>query len=248
MKENFKNALGHVLIDEGGYVDNPKDPGGATNKGITLAVFQRLYGASMGKKELRNITDEQVHHIYKTCYWDKCHCDDLPSGIDYVVFDQAVNSGCGHAVRWLHDAIGVPAHGNIESQTLDALGRCSPAQVVAGMCEERLGFLKRVRNGELWKTFGKGWQHRVDHVRAYGLALAAEAEPSHVEPKSVTEDTVRRGSRGNSVRKLQEALDVDADGIFGAGTEAALRAFQAEKGLDVDGIAGRNTWQALGLD
>ncbi|VFN04915.1 MAG: Putative peptidoglycan binding domain-containing protein [Candidatus Kentron sp. G] len=168
-----------------------------------------------------------------------------------MVFDQAVNSGCGHAVKWLHDTIGVPAQGNL-SQTLDALGRCSPAQVVVGMCEERLGFLKRVRNGELWKTFGKGWQHRVDHVRAYGLALAAEAEPSHVEPKPVTEDTVedtvRRGSRGNSVRRLQEALDVDADGIFGARTEAALKAFQAEKGLDVDGIAGRNTWQALGLD
>jgi len=257
MKENFENALGHVLVHEGGYVDHPKDPGGATNRGVTLETFRRFYGENMGKEDLKAITDEQLQHIYKTGYWDKCHCDDLPNGMDYVVFDQAVNSGPGRSAKWLQGAIGVPVDGGIGPQTLAAVNGCSPNRAVEDMCHERLGFMKRIKNGELWAVFGKGWQKRVDGVRAHGLALAtgsgAELPPTPPTGEdgelvpSVEYEIIRRGARGEWVTKLQEALDIDTDGMFGAGTEAALKAFQEEVGLEADGIAGRNTWQALGL-
>nr|VFK39655.1 MAG: Lysozyme family protein [Candidatus Kentron sp. SD]VFK45089.1 MAG: Lysozyme family protein [Candidatus Kentron sp. SD]VFK78267.1 MAG: Lysozyme family protein [Candidatus Kentron sp. SD] len=253
MKENFENALRRVLIHEGGYVDHPKDPGGATNRGVTLSTFQRFYGRRMGKEDLRAITDEQLRHIYKTGYWDRCRCDDLPEGVDYVVFDQAVNSGPGRSAKWLQKTIGVPEDGGVGPRTIGAASRCPPPRAVKDMCAERLGFMQRIRGGELWRAFGRGWQSRVDSVRAHGLSLAM-GEIGNPEPEtpagggaSPDYEIVRRGSRGEWVEKLQEALSVKPDGIFGAGTEAALRAFQLDAGLEVDGIAGRNTWQALGF-
>ena len=256
MQSNFADSLRAVLVHEGGYVDHPQDPGGATNKGVTLAVFQGYYGEDMGKEELKSITDEQVERIYKTGYWDKCKCDDLPGGVDYVVFDQAVNSGSGRSAKWLQTVIGVPADGGIGPQTLAAVGSKDAVDTINEMCDTRLEFMKNIRGGSMWETFGRGWQKRVDGVRAHGLQLAGGAAPAIVvdpEPDpepvapSVDYEIVRRGSRGEWVQKLQEALEVDADGIFGAGTEEALKAFQKEAGLTPDGIAGRNTYQALGL-
>ena len=256
MQTNFDSSLKHVLVHEGGYVDHPKDPGGATNKGVTLAVFQRFYGASMGKDDLRAITDEQLAHIYKTGYWDKCQCDELPEGVDYVIFDQAVNSGPGRSVKWLQAAIGVTVDGGIGPQTIAATRQAAASQVVNDMCDERLAFMKRIKHGALWETFGRGWQARVDGVRAQGLSLATGTDTSAEPPPdpedqgimpSVDYEIVRRGSRGDWVAKLQEALGIEADGIFGPGTEAALQAYQQEEGLTADGVAGRNTYQSLGL-
>ncbi len=256
MQTNFASALKHVLVHEGGYVNHPKDPGGATNKGVTLAVFQGFYGASMGTDNLRTITDEQLAHIYKTGYWDKCQCDEFPNGVDYVVFDQAVNSGPGRSAKWLQAAVGVTVDGGIGPQTIAATRQASASQVINAMCDERLAFMKRIKNGALWETFGRGWQARVDGVREQGLRLAtgaaASAEPLP-DPEdqgilpSVDYEIVRRGSRGEWVTKLQEALGLEADGIFGPGTEAALKAHQQEEGLTADGVAGRNTYQSLGL-
>jgi lysozyme family protein len=202
------------------------------------------------------MTDDQVKHIYTTDYWHKCRCDDLPDGVDYVVFDQAVNSGPGQSARWLQAAVGVPADGGIGPQTIAAARQGAPAQIINAMCDARLAFLRRLRGGTLWETFGRGWQARVDGVRAYGLRLAAGAAAATdsgaaVEDggrlPSVDYEIVRRGSRGAWVETLQEALGLTVDGIFGPGTEAALKAYQKEAGLTADGVAGRKTYQALGL-
>jgi len=258
MQQNFANALKHVLVHEGGYVDHPRDPGGATNKGVTLAVFQRHYGASMTREDLRGITEAQVEEIYKTGYWDKCRCDDLPAGVDYVVFDQAVNSGPGHSAKWLQGAAGATVDGGIGPQTLAAVGGVAADDLINRMCDARLAFLQGLKN---WGTFGRGWQRRVDGVRAYGLQLAsgAPAEPPSL-PTAATPDTAssvdydigRRGSRGDWVERLQTALveagyTLQVDGIFGAGTEAALKVYQAAEGLTPDGVAGKQTYRSLGL-
>jgi lysozyme family protein len=256
MQKNFASALQLVLVHEGGYVDHPQDPGGATNKGVTLAVFQRFYGASRTKEELRAITDAQLEHSYKTGYWDTCQCDALPDGVDYVVFDQAVNSGPGQSAKWLQAAVGVAVDGAIGPQTIAAALQRAPAQVINTMCDARLAFLQRLRNGALWQTFGRGWQARVDGVRAAGQQLATGASasaapvPVAADPSlmpSVEYEIVRRGSRGAWVEKLQEALGITGDGIFGPETEAALKAYQHDAGLTDDGVAGRKTYQVLGL-
>ena len=89
---------------------------------------------------MRAITDAQLEHIYKTGYWDKCQCDALPDGVDYVVFDQAVNSGPGQSVKWLQAAVGVAVDGAIGPQTIAAALQRPPGQVINAMCDARLAF------------------------------------------------------------------------------------------------------------
>ncbi len=82
-------------------------------KGVTLATFRRHYGKQKTKKDLRNITTRQLQNIYRKGYWDKCKCDDLPAGVDYAVFDAAVNSGPGRSAKWLQGAVGAKQDGGI---------------------------------------------------------------------------------------------------------------------------------------
>jgi len=169
MEINFKSSLQHVLTHEGGWSDNPKDPGGATMKGVTLAVYRGQFGADKGKDDLRNITDQQLEQIYRTGYWGKCRCDQLPAGIDYAVFDAAVNSGPGRSAKWLQAAVGADQDGGIGPATLSKLEGHDPIQVIGLICDSRLAFLRSLSN---WSTFGKGWGSRVEGVRITALDLA----------------------------------------------------------------------------
>ena len=255
MKVNFNDCLNHVLSHEGGYVDHPRDPGGATNKGITLKVFRAFYGEHLGKEDLRNITVREAGAIYKKNYWDKCRCDDLPAGVDYVEFDQAVNSGPSRSVKWLQQAVGASVDGAIGEQTLAAVAAVDALATVNKMCDERLAFLRGLRN---WEVFGKGWGRRVDEVRKQAQMLVGGTPLPTPDAEVASFEILKRGAQGDRVKELQQALNDDrvqdgreaelvVDGDFGAGTEAAVTAFQTENGLDADGIAGHNTLQALGL-
>ena len=156
MEHNFAEALKKILRYEGGYVDHPADPGGATNKGITLRTFRRACGRTRTKDDLRNISPGAVARIYRKRYWEVCACDRLPTGIDLIVFDQAVNSGPGRSARWLQKVLGATQDGKIGPRTLRAAARARASDVVTSMCEERLDFLKRARQGTLWPVFGRG--------------------------------------------------------------------------------------------
>ena len=245
MKRNFKKALKEVLIHEGGYVDHPKDPGGATNRGVTLTTYRRFFGADKSKEDLKKITDKELEQIYRTGFWDKSCCDDLPPGVDYAVFDAAVNSGPGRGAKWLQQAIGAKQDGGIGPKTLAKVGGFDPAQLVDQMCDCRLGFLRGLGT---WSTFGKGWERRVEGVRAKAESMAGGTPQAITETAPVIEfRTTKRGSKGEWVRKLQQGLGLQVDGIFGKDTEASLKAWQEENGLEADGIAGRATYRALGL-
>lgn len=242
MKRNLKKSLKQVLVHEGGWANHPNDPGGPTMKGVTLRTFRRFFGEDKTKEDLRNITDEELGQIYRSGYWDKCRCDDLPPGVDYAVFDAAVNSGPGRSARWLQAAVGAKQDGSIGDKTLSKVKDQDPTQVIDLMCDRRLAFL---RNLPTWPTFGKGWERRVEGVRSTATAMAG-GSIAEVTP-SVEYRTVKKGSRGLWVRNLQGALEVHVDGIFGKDTEATLKAWQQKHGLEPDGIAGRNTYRALGL-
>src|SRR5690554_3243462 len=111
-RETFEPALALVLAHEGGYVDHPDDPGGATNKGITQRVYD-AWRTSRGRhpRSVAAIRDEEVRAIYREQYWDAVRGDDLPAGIDYCTFDAAVNSGPAQAARWLQRAVGAAPDG-----------------------------------------------------------------------------------------------------------------------------------------
>lgn len=169
---NFDACFASLLIDEGGYTNDPHDPGGATN----LGVIQTEYNAYRTRKNLltqsvRYITKAEAAEIYRFQYWASVHADDLPAGIDYVVFDEAVNSGPQQSVRDLQKALGtVKVDGWIGLETLGAVCAFGNDVVLIGkICEIRLGWLRRLKT---WIYFGKGWSNRVAHVRRVALAMA----------------------------------------------------------------------------
>jgi len=242
MKDNFDKALALVLIHEGGFANNPRDPGGATMKGVTLATFRRFFGADKTVTDLKNITQAQLAQVYRTGYWDKCSGDQLPSGVDYAVFDAAVNSGPVRAAKFLQAAVGGTVDGVIGPSTLAAVDARNPTATINGLCDQRLAFLQGLST---FADFGRGWSRRVSDVRQQALLMAGAASPPALP--SVDFDIVRLDSQGPWVVKLQQALGITADGDFGPHTEAALKAFQQAHGLEADGIAGRQTYRALGL-
>ena len=253
MRKNFESSLAQVLTHEGGYVDHPRDPGGATNRGITLKVFRNFYGGHLGKADLRQITEREAGAIYKTNYWDKCQCDKLPAGVDYAVFDQAVNSGPGRSIKWLQVATGAEVDGGMGPNTLAAAKSMEPVKVITKMCNTRLSFLKGLQT---WDVFGQGWQNRVTGVRKQATSLANGDKPTVPHTQEASFEVVKKGSKGPWVKKLQSALNrvaeasepaLKADGKFGPSTRSALISFQRQAGLDADGVAGYNTYQALGL-
>jgi lysozyme family protein len=158
MKDNFEECLAHVLKHEGGYVDHPKDPGGATNLGTTKKVWEEWVGHEVTKDDIRALTVADVAPLYKARYWDKCRCDDLPHGVDFAVFDLAINSGIGRASKFLQGACGVAADGAIGPATLAAVAKMNPRELASKICERRLEFLQALPT---WETFGKGWGRRV---------------------------------------------------------------------------------------
>ena len=169
MKDNFDEALKAILHHEGGFVNHPKDPGGMTNLGVTKKVWEEWVGHEVDEKAMRGLTPEIVGPMYKVKYWDKVKGDDLPAGVDYVVFDAAVNSGPGRAAKWLQACVGVDPDGGIGPKTLAAVNAFDASQLVEDYAKRRLSFLMDL---ETWDTFGKGWGRRVAEVQKTGLDMA----------------------------------------------------------------------------
>jgi len=102
MNSNFEKCLEMLLVHEGGFVNHPDDPGGMTNLGVTKKVWEEWVGHDVSEKEMRNLTPTMVAPLYQRKYWNACRADDLISGLDYCVFDVAVNSGVGRAISQIN--------------------------------------------------------------------------------------------------------------------------------------------------
>ncbi|TSE10600.1 hypothetical protein C1D09_014725 [Mesorhizobium intechi] len=180
MDRNFARALALVLKSEGGWSDNPADPGGATMKGVTLANFRRYVKADAGKADLKRIGDDQVATVYRRFYWDAVLAAELPDGVDYAVFDFAVNSGPGRAAKYLQVSVGVSQDGRIGPATLAAVKKRPAGVVIDQLCDARLAFLRRLPT---WATFGRGWSDRIGSVRGQALLMSAAATvPASIQP------------------------------------------------------------------
>jgi lysozyme family protein len=169
MKENFDAALEHALKSEGGFVNHPRDPGGMTNLGVTKRVWEEWVGHEVDEKAMRALTPEIVAPMYKTKYWDKIRGDDLPTGVDYAVFDAAINSGPGRAAKWLQQTVGAVPDGAIGAGTLAKVAAMDAKEIVEKYQATRLTFMQSLPT---WDTFGKGWGRRVAEVRDTALHMA----------------------------------------------------------------------------
>ena len=168
MNQNFDKSLAAVLVHEGGFVNHPQDPGGMTNLGCTKTVWEEHCGHPVDEKAMRALTPADVSPLYKRKYWDKVQGDELPSGVDYVVFDAAINSGAGRAAKWLQACVGVEPDGGIGPKTLAAVRAFNSKQLIEDYSKRRLSFMMDIPS---WPTFGKGWTRRVQEVEAVGLTL-----------------------------------------------------------------------------
>lgn len=168
MKQNFQAALAHVLISEGGFVHHKLDPGGMTNLGCTKKVWEEYCGHEVDEKAMRALTPADVAPLYKRKYWDKIQGDELPDGVDYAVFDCAINSGPGRAAKFLQSCIGVEPDGGIGPKTLAAVKAIVPSDLVQDYSKRRLSFMMDLPT---WGTFGKGWTRRVNEVEQVALKM-----------------------------------------------------------------------------
>jgi lysozyme family protein len=197
MKANADRALRLILKHEGGYVDHPKDPGGATNRGVTIGTLKRLGIDKDGDGDsdvvdLKLLTEAEAVRVFKAFYWDAVQADLLPSGLDYAVADFAVNSGPVRAAQYLQRILGVEDDGHIGPKTLAAVAKANPAAVITALTERRLTFLRGLST---WNTFKGGWQRRVGEVRDEAMRMAAQPpqKPASAPTASLSTPAFNRG-------------------------------------------------------
>jgi lysozyme family protein len=142
----FEDLIGH----EGGYVNDPRDPGGETKYGISKRAYPHV--------DIKALTVDQAKVIYRRDYWAPAQCDTLPASVAFDVFDMAVNSGVTTAIRTLQKALGVTPDGVLGAISLGAAQRADPYRLRASFNGERLAFMTDLKN---WPAHGKGWARRI---------------------------------------------------------------------------------------
>lgn len=150
----WDSAFDLLMLNEGGYVNNPNDPGGATKYGISKKAYPDL--------DIENLTLEQAKKIYKSDYWDRCKCSFIPDALSIALFDFAVNSGTKTAIKYLQKSLDVSVDGVIGNQTIGACNREPTKKVLEKYMDLRLDFLMSLKN---WKYFGNGWGKRINRTK-----------------------------------------------------------------------------------
>jgi lysozyme family protein len=159
----FHRCIDFVLLEEGGLVNHPRDPGGLTKFGISRRSYPQL--------DIRRLTLDDAKAIYRRDFWDRIQGDALPVGVDLVVLDMAVNAGVRRAIQLLQQLGGVADDGRIGPQTLGALKGRSISDLIEAYSRLRLTYYQSLKH---WPTFGRGWSARVTRCRQMALALALE--------------------------------------------------------------------------
>lgn len=200
----YPESIRRLLVSEGGYVDHPSDPGGPTNFGITLADYRRYMKPDATAADVRAMKAEEAKAIYREKYWRAVRCDDLPAGVDYCVFDYAVNSGTGRVPKVLQRVLGIGVSGRMDETTVAAVRKREPRALIQSICDERLRFLQGLK---IWPVFGKGWSRRVEEVRRAALALADKS--AGLVPQG---DAPATPARGKGVVPVNDAARKSAAG------------------------------------
>lgn len=215
---NFAVCLPPLLAHEGGYVDHPKDPGGATNLGITRKTLSDWLGREASKDEVKRLTTDLVAPIYKKKYWDVLNCETLFAGVDYATFDAGVNSGPRRAREWLMASLGGDGADTIKKQ-----------------CAKRLSFLQALKN---WKTFGRGWLRRVTEVEATALAMHFAA--------LYPEAQVAKPALRDEAKAAESTATKQGGAAAGAGTAGTASAGGTVATTAPDQATAIDTWLAVG--
>ncbi|MGP9822586.1 glycoside hydrolase family 108 protein [Salinarimonas sp. NSM] len=166
----FDACVTIVLQLEGGYVDDPRDPGGATNMGITLSTLRDWRkDPSLGPDDVKALTETEAKAIYRASYWNPMQCDGLPAGVDLSVFDFGVNAGPSRSVKLLESLVGTTQDGVMGPQTLAATAAQDAPDLIRRFADGRIAYYKSLSG---WDRYGTGWTNRTNTVEKDALAMA----------------------------------------------------------------------------
>jgi len=168
MKSRFQICLHFVLHWEGGYVNDPIDPGGATMRGVTQATydaFRRKWNVPI--QAVHYIAPDELGAIYEDNYWLRTHCQGLLPPLDLAIFDTAVNFGPGRAIQFLCIALDItPTSMSWTEKMSLAVHQADPKKMALSICDQRDAFrLVCIKRHPALKKFLKGWQNRDNSLR-----------------------------------------------------------------------------------
>ena len=166
---DYDESLKDVLESEGGYSNDRGDPGGPTKYGITIFDARMFWKKNVTAADMRAMPLSVAKDIYRTKYWQRLRCDELPPGVDYSVFDYGVNSGIGRAASVLRSVLHCAPGTTIDDSVVAAARKAVPQPVINSINDERMRFLRGLRT---WRLFGRGWSTRVANVRRDSLTMA----------------------------------------------------------------------------
>jgi lysozyme family protein len=169
MANDYKECLDLVLRSEGGWVNNPNDPGGETNLGVTKAVWEEYVGHPV--TTMKNLTKDDVAPLYEQKYWRACYGEVLPRGLDFIVFSMGVNAGPGRSVKLLQQSIGCVPDGVIGPTTRSLICASNTATLINKFSEVRREYYRSLGK----PMFEKGWIARCDKEEQEALDMAKNA-------------------------------------------------------------------------
>jgi lysozyme family protein len=141
-----------------------------TNLGVTKATWENWVGRASDEAEMRSLTPEKVEPLYKKKYWDAVRADDLPVGLDYLMFDFGVNAGPGRAIKVMQSAVSVTPDGGFGPMTLAAVQAIDPVELIEKFSQAKEDFYRSLGT---FATFGKGWLNRVADVKVKANSMLA---------------------------------------------------------------------------
>lgn len=166
----WQPCMDWVFKMEGGFVNNPTDPGGATNRGITIGELEQFRGHPVTVDDVRNLTVDEASKIYYHDYWHANRCDEMPPGLNLAFYDACVMSSAVRMRKLLQQSLGVTPDGIIGNDTMSAIRRRVDVEnIIVDFCHSRLQYLKSLPT---WPTFGGGWTRRVNDTMDEAIRLA----------------------------------------------------------------------------
>jgi lysozyme family protein len=255
MDLDYDRCFAETELWEGGYSDDPSDPGGATMRGLTQASYD-AYRRSKDEsvQGVWRVTNAEIEGIFRSEYWAPARCSDLPVGLDMVQFDEAINSGPRKATELLQQALGLDPDGWFGLETLgriQELSLFSQRALIQEVCARRVAYWESLTSE---RKFLRGWLDRGRGVEAKALAMF-DASVEALSPTAESYDAPRQPAAANirpahpdvrTISGLQQALKslgyrIAVDGDYGPETRQAITSFQMHAGIVADGIAGAQT-------
>jgi len=217
-RANFRRCLDEVLKHEGGWANHPRDPGGATMRGVIQRNYDRYRDQKgLPRRSVRGIEEHELEEIYREWFWDEVAADHLPYGLDLVAFDGGVNSGPRRGARWLQKGVGARADGKVGPKTIEAARR-APVTAIEKACAARMSFLRALSH---WDAFGRGWSRRVASVEAVGTRMWVAAGQGNTRAREEIQKRIDAAPGRVTAEKRAGGAQVGATGAGGVGGAGA---------------------------